>query len=411
MQQPAFAPGVAPPRRPPTPLRRRFNRVGSHNQPPKMISIMMSADIPIEARASFTWCIETSITARLDYIDDLKEQLFMCTHNQFMPQPVKDALQHRLDTTQEWFTKERRCIVAFRFLVARWLYNRYKNRKLNEEDPATLAIPTKPVIIYDSKQHGVYCFEVTTIRKRCETALTFAQWMFPEPKRPSNPLTNLPFTDGQLLAIIQACRNYGFGSWLLEAYRRAQWDLKGFLSLYMIPLKIRALDDLCRNNTDGEFQDMMTDFIEDHHAYHRIAFASHLKIIKWAIIHEPNTEYIKSWMNCFRRMHHIRIVHASEMNQQVLDALDEIYEETLELFHDFGTIAAIGQRRLQTLPRRRVSPPNPVPEPAPVVLPAVLVAVQNTELNVDPNIQSEQLALSLVRGLIEDLINAEPPQD
>ncbi len=371
----------------------------------------MCADIPIEARTSFTWCIGTSITARLDYIDDLKEQLFMCTHNQFISQNMKDALQYRLDTTQEWFTKERRCIVAFRFLVARWLYNRYKNRKLNEEDPATLSVPTKPVNVYDSKQRGVYTFEATTIRKRCETALTFATWMFPEPKRPSNPLTNLPFTDGQLLAILQACRCYGFGSWLLEAYRRAQWDLKGFLSLYIIPLKIRALEDLCRNNTDGEFQDMMTDFIEDHHAYHRIVFASHLKIIKWAVIHEPNTEYMKGWMSCFRRMHHIRIVHATEMNQQVLIALDDIYDETLELFRDIGTIAAIGQRRLQTLPRRRVPQPDPPAAPAPVVLPAVLVAVQSTELALDSNLQSEQLALSLVRGLIEELVNAEPPQD
>lgn len=371
----------------------------------------MCADLPIEARTSFTWCIGTSITARLDYIDDLKEQLFMCTHNVHLPQPVKDAMQYRLNTTEAWFHTERRCIVAFRFLAARWLYNHYKNRKLNEEDPATLAAPTKPVILYDSKQRGVYTFEATTIRKRCETALTFAQWMFPEPKRPSNPLTNLPFTEAQLITILQSIRNYGFGSWLMEAYRRAQWDLRGFLSLYLVPLKIRALEDLCRNNSDGEFQDMMIDFLEDHHAYHRIVFASHLKIIKWAIVNEPNTEYMKRWTSCFRRMHHIRIVHASEMSQQVLEALDEIYNETLELFQDNVTIAAIGQRRLRTLPRRRAPASNPPPAPAPVVLPAVLVAVQSTELIVDPNLQSEQLALSLVRDLIEELVNAEPPQD
>jgi hypothetical protein len=417
-QQPiAFAPGI--PRHRPTPLRRRVNRVGGHAFRPTP-SILMPVNMPVEARSSFTWCIGMTLKNRLDYLDDLKEQAFQYNNNTYLTQNVKDAQEERLRITETWFNQERRCIVAFRYLVARWLYNRYKNRKLNEEDPATLAPPVKPMQLYDSKQRGTYNFELTTIRRRCEIALTFAEWMFPTPKQPSNPLTNLPFTDAQLLAILQACRNAGFGSWLLESFRRTCWDLEGFKSLFLTPLKIRALEDLCRNNTDGEFQDMMSDFVEDHHAYHRIVFASHLKIIKWAIVYEPDTKYMADWTSCFRRMHHIRIVHASDMNQSVLDAIDTIYEETLALFRDFQTIAAIGQRRLQTLPRRRVvqRADGGIENAAVAVLqsvvqqiPAAMVIVQNNTVYTDPLVESEAVSLSIVRDLIEELVNANPPQE
>ena len=155
----------------------------------------------------------------------------------------------------------------------------------------------------------------------------------------------------------------------------------------------------------------MTDFVEDHYHYHRVVFNSHLKIIKWAIIHEPSTEYMKKWVSCFRRMHYLRIVHAHEMSQPVLDALDDIYDDTSSLFNDYNTISEISQRRLRTLPRRRVAQANTPPPPAPVEFPAVLVTVQSTELVVNSDLQPEQLALSIVQGLIEELVNAEPPQD
>lgn len=408
--QVAYAPGVAPPStRQRTTV--RYNRRSNCSPPRRMTSILMSAPIPPEARMSFTWCMGTTLTERLNYIDDLKEQNYMCQNNVHLPEAIKEAQDERLRITEEWFAKERRCIVAFRYLVARWLYIRYKDRKLNEEDPATLAPPTKPMILYDSTQRGTYCFELTTIRRRCETALTFAQWMFPEPRYPSNPLTNLPFTTGQMMTILQACRNAGFGSWLLEAYRRTTFNLKGFLNLHLTPLKLRALDDICRNDTSEEFQDLMTDFVEDHHQYHRNVFNSHLKILKWAIIHEPNTEYMKKWVSCFRRMHYLRIVHAHEMNQPVLDALDDIYDDTLVLFNDYLSISAIGQRRLRTLPRRRTAVAIMAPEPVAAVLPAVLVAVQGTDIIVDTHLQPAQLADAIVRDLIEELINANPPEN
>lgn len=277
---------------------------------------------------------------------------------------------------KKWIEIESRCSTAFRCLAALWLYKKYKNRYLNTEDPATLCEPIKPIQFFDGRLRGTYTFEATTLKKHIEGSLSYAEWLVPYPKPPMNPLTNIPFTKAQLSKILDDMRSYRIGSWMFEAYRRLEFILPIFREIFMVPVKIRALEDMVRNPTNETTIELVTEFVEDEFESGEIPFTTHLDIIKWAIEKMSEHPYIKEWLNLYHSYTSSVILYGTNIDK-INDIELDVHNSAMELFERHETILEIGRLRLKSMTRRYRIPLYTVV--VPVVPIEILLSVETNE--------------------------------
>lgn len=295
--------------------------------PPRPRSILdCLTNIPISARMALN-TEDRSITHRTETIykhtntiireKSLPNELFVLLFKQ------KEILEH-------WVQIERKCIYAFRNLVRIWLQRRYGTRLVNTEDPATLAEPLKPILIFDHTSRGLYCFEVSTLQKNIESSLTYADWMAPEPLPPKNPFTNVPFTTGQLVKIFHDLRVYGKHSWVLESFRSCGLNLQRFHVLFQIPLKTFILHEKIRAN-DPDFLELFDEFVEDEHDYHGLASITDTLTIKWAIRKRHTHRLMQAWIKVFRMKQELEYTYGSD-DDVFLVCVRKIHGDTKQLF-------------------------------------------------------------------------------
>jgi len=140
-----------------------------------------AANIPITALIHFCSCPSTFKGRQLYLSEKQKEYFIMCT---LLKRPFFEC---EILSLTHWFIMEQKYKIAFKKLLNHWLYNKYKDRKLNTEDPVTLQEPENPVHVFDVNRRGMYIFEASCLKKRIETELMYSEWLFPEPKHPKNP--------------------------------------------------------------------------------------------------------------------------------------------------------------------------------------------------------------------------------
>jgi hypothetical protein len=119
---------------------------------------------------------------------------------------------------------------VFKPLILIWRIKKAIKNVKNIEDPGTLEIPKKPVYIVDIKEGISFVYEARTLKRAIEAKILYSDYMFPEPKKPVNMLTNKPFTYGQLLSVLKQCRQYGESSWILDGL----WKHDAELSMFSI---------------------------------------------------------------------------------------------------------------------------------------------------------------------------------
>lgn len=234
-----------------------------------------------------------------------------------------------------------------RKFVKLWIYKKYSGRFLNTVDPATLSEPVKPIQVFDTRLRGTYIFEASTIKKVFDQALVYCEWMFPCPQNPKNPLTNIPFGEGQRLAIASQLRKYDMGSQFLEAYRAHRWNLKNYSTFYSVPIKLEYLKGLLRNTSSEETIEYFTEFLEEHYEYHDVRFKGYLNILKWGLLKMNNDPYMKEWMRVFEKYHEILIVHGVDYFHEN-EVSHIIYNTTRRLFDKYADLARLGRERLLT---------------------------------------------------------------
>jgi hypothetical protein len=269
--------------------------------------------------------------------------------------PYALLIKEQIHICRPWIRCEQRVRTRFRNLIRIWILKRYKNRRLNTEDPVTLAVPEKPVNVFDVRLRGSYVFDLETIKKVLEEDLVYSEWMFPKTRQPKNPFTNLPFTCAQLIELIKSINNYGTSSWILEGYKTSHYNTDKFLRNYSIPIQLHGLNSIIRNKTSDEFQEFLTEFIEDSYDYHQIQFTSHLNILKWAVIHAANDPYMKRWISLFKKYHEHSILYG-KYDQSKYDYLDA----TQELLEDSANLARLGRERLAPPSRTSASVQSPI---------------------------------------------------
>jgi hypothetical protein len=243
-------------------------------------------------------------------------------------------------------------VVSLRRFVQLWLYKKYRARQLNTEDPATMCIPTKPIHIFDARAKGVYSFEMSTIKKQFTTDLSYSDWLFPHVRQPKNPFTNLPFTESQLIYIINVLKNNSMTNSYIEAYRETKFNEKKYQEEYYIPLRLRALDDIIVNTSSDQFTELLFEFIEDQYDYHECPIKSYLNIINWAIHRKPSDLYIKKWIDIFYNFMRIEIINGKDYLDDNYELADKYYTTTKTLLYDTKELARLGHMRLQSIPKR-----------------------------------------------------------
>lgn len=245
--------------------------------------------------------------------------------------------------------KEQQIRTTFRNFTRIWLYKRYRNRLLNTEDPATMEVPRMPIHVYSTSQKGSYVFEASTLVKSIEKDLCFAQYLFPEPMHPKNPLTNLFWKSTQRLHIIEKLRSLNIGSWIIEGYVKCNYKLRMFRDIFMVPLKVRALMDLTMNAASDDTIEFVCEFIEDMNEYYDND-DSNLGIIKWAVRNMHSHPYIREWRKLWAKIYQYNIMY----NEDYLDSRpalqNKLYKPGEKLLFDFKSISELATERMLRAP-------------------------------------------------------------
>ena len=345
--RPEFAMGVAPPRANPSPRLHPCQKASNGPVPLKPL-ILFAANIPYESMIA---ALMAGITLKDRHeILSIQRQAIDKIH----PPEMRITLLESLREKEHWNMIESKCRTAFRNLVSRWLFKRYSANNLNTEDPATLSEPIQPIRIFDSSARGTYIFEASSLRKSMERDLNYCDWLFPEPFHPKNPLTNLPFHMAHRIYILQQLRSYNQGSWILESYHRTKWNLKAFRDIFLVPLKTRALQDICRNPTSEETNDYMIEYIEDHYQYHNIYRPEILIILKWAVKNMAMDSYMLEWLQSFKQFYSVQIIYGEHFLENNTTLQATLYGITRQLFRQIKTINRLAKVRNNAILARRV---------------------------------------------------------
>ena len=197
----------------------------------------------------------------------------------------------------------------------RWLLRR-RCAPGNELDPVTLEPPVKPVSFVDWwPARRIYTFEAESIRRDCVERLLLHDQLFPSPKPPRNPFTNLPLTLAQFLAVLAQLRAYGRSHWALESLAASGCSLPTFALHYGQALKFSALRRTFAV-PDDEYKFIMMEFIEDEHAIHGKPFSATL--YRWALDARPGLDRIKQWKRLCMRYHELNILIADSAELEAI---------------------------------------------------------------------------------------------
>ncbi len=338
-----------------SPIRGRQAKVckKSSSPTPKPIQPLLSraAKITSDERIALLWCGPT-LTDRYTKIKLLNESITSWNPS-IMPETYIPECKVKCDI----LFKEQQIRTTFRNFTRIWLYKRYRNRLLNTEDPATMEVPRTPIHVYSTSQKGSYVFEASTLIKSIEKDLCFAQYLFPEPTHPKNPLTNLVWKPEQRLHIIQQLRSLNIGSWILEGYVKCNYKLRMFRDIFMVPLKVRALMDLTMNASSEDTIEFVCEFIEDMNEYYDNE-DSNLGIIKWAVRNMPSHPYIREWRKLWAKIYQYNIMY----NEDYLDShpvlQNKLYKPGEKLLFDFKSISELAAERMLRAPSTAPTAPE-----------------------------------------------------
>jgi hypothetical protein len=285
----------------------------------------------------------------------LKHTFDMALHNQYILnlyksvpilQPGLESLKDLLQKKSVWCFRNQFMRTVFKRLANMWLYKKYKSRFLNTTDVVTLETPKKPVYIFDAKAKGVYVYEALTLKRMIDSDLSYTDWLFPDPQMPRNAWTNCSFTVPQLMTIQRGFYKYELTSSYLELFKKARWKLLPYLETYKVPIKLEGLKNMIRNKTSEEFITLLTEFIEDEHEYHDIEYATHLVILKWAVVHCQTDAYMLEWTNLFEDYNRICIFNGGRILGRADPLFDRLHDSTYVLLRKNKDIARLGRQRL-----------------------------------------------------------------
>ena len=193
-------------------------------------------------------------------------------------------------------------------IQARWAFRRlviaFKLRKcklMNETDPITLEDFTQPIDIITFQTKSIHRFEAKSIAKAWRRNLLNHDGVFPEPRMPTNPLTNLSFSLFQIHSVCKQLQAKGQMDWVLDSFRSCGYDLERWQQKYGSTLKIESLESILKDTNSYDRFDMLMDFAELQFEYHGVDFQKCL--FKWIFTSTQASEYADLWLRACRRFY------------------------------------------------------------------------------------------------------------
>jgi len=185
-----------------------------------------------------------------------------------------------------------------RALIFNWQIRKcLKNRK-NVEDPITLDIPLKPIVIIDFKKRLSFSYDARALRRSIENRILLSDYMFPEPKEPVNPLTNTRFSFAQFISIYQQCKKYGEFSWILDDLYKCECLLSKFIIFNNQRLKIEAIHEYFKKPTYLIRETVIDFFIEE--AEENQLPNTQIYLFSKAYDTSPEMVIVRQWVNITR---------------------------------------------------------------------------------------------------------------
>jgi hypothetical protein len=226
--------------------------------------------------------------------------------------------------------QNQKCRMLFYQLYKQFLIRKIK--QVNEVDPVSLEIPIQPLVLYDWNARSRYVFEAKTLYRDCMEKLLQRNDLFPNPMIPRNPLTNQPYTQGQLLSVYLQLKSYGKSHWTLDAFKSCQMDLELFKMVFDIPLKRVALQRVFADTNDYDFIWLLMDFIESEHEHHEAPFQKNL--YRWAITNSLSAERMQRWKSICHTFYLYNILYATDPDIKLQRQQDDVHRISLSLCSD-----------------------------------------------------------------------------
>lgn len=196
-------------------------------------------------------------------------------------------------------------------LIFRWQIKKCLKNCKNLEDPVTMEVPKKPVIIIDFKKRMSFVYEARALRKTIENRLLLSDYMFPEPKDPVNLLTNEPFNLGQLISLYNQCLKYGEFSWIIESLIKLSGNLSTFTIHNKQKLKIEAINTFFKKSS-FVIRDIVIDYFNLEEDYANLPEAISNRFIN-TYDTRPDRAIIQEWIGITREYY-----IAKELNEPSL---------------------------------------------------------------------------------------------
>jgi hypothetical protein len=207
-------------------------------------------------------------------------------------------------------------------LIYNWKVKLAKKNIKNVDDPVTLEIPKKPVLVIDINKRISFVYEARSIRKSIEERLLFSDYMFSEPLDPLNILSNKPLTYGQIVSICKQCKDHGEYSWILEEFKIHGTNLKNFITFNRQKLNLEAVNSFFKKNTYTIRETVIDFFVQEADMADLPRNIMNKFIRKYDT--QPNNELVQKWVRNTKEYY-----IAKELNDLTLLNKNQINSENL----------------------------------------------------------------------------------
>ncbi len=280
---------------------------------------------------------------------------------------VPDIWHHRAEAADQlegWLTQNQAVRFQMRRLFRAWAQRRMDKRVIGEEgDVGTLepVLPRDRVYIYDWSTRSKYCFHVSTLHRHTVAALRFQHMALSYPQSPKNPFTNIPWTLGQIIQLVDLLHaklwDTGRRSMdnAVQIFQRSEYNLQKYRQVYGYQLDRDCARRFFMDSTSDYWEDiygeMLNEIVGVIRPVRRVTGSLNPHILSRSL----SKELLEAWDRlvyaywCYANLSRMVLPNICSI-YDLLDETKGLYRRTEEFLLEQRTL----RQRKKVLPRARV---------------------------------------------------------
>lgn len=207
--------------------------------------------------------------------------------------------------------------------LLRWLFKRL--HICTTTDIVTLEPIQRPISIVDWTSRHIYSFEATTLHRHTTCSLLHRSGLFPYPLRPTNPLTNLPLSLGQLISVWNSLAHSPLPlSSVVSQYRSVGFHHRRFREEYATPLSLSSMKRCILDPLDRDGGETLFEFIEHAYDFNQLILTAYSRNkLRSSILAHSNGERLRMFrLKCIE----YNSILITKKQDNVIDILEQLYE-------------------------------------------------------------------------------------